>query len=72
METLKRSAIRLLRLIFDTLALALKAGDDLFPKDELGNTILTDAHYTEAWKEMEKLVKEGLVKSIGKERQVTV
>ena len=47
METLKRSAIRLLRLIFDTLALALKAGDDLFPKDELGNTILTDAHYTE-------------------------
>ena len=72
METLKRSAIRLLRLIFDTLALALKAGDDLFPKDELGNTILTDAHYTETWKEMEKLVKEGLVKSIGKERQVTV
>ena len=72
METLKRSAIRLLRLIFDTLALALKAGDDLFLKDELGNTILTDAHYTETWKEMEKLVKEGLVKSIGKERKVTV
>ena len=46
--------------------LALKAGDDLFPKDELGNTILTDAHYTETWKEMEKLVIEGLVKSIGK------
>ena len=52
--------------------LALKAGDDPFPKDELGNTILTDAHYTETWKEMEKLVKEGLVKSIGKEIQVTV
>ena len=46
--------------------LALKAGDDLFPKDELGNTILTDAHYTKTWKEMEKLVKEGLIKSIGK------
>ena len=45
---------------------ALKAGDDLFPKDELGNIIFADAHYTETWKEMEKLVKEGLVKSIGK------
>ena len=45
---------------------ALKAGDDLFPKDELGNIIFADVHYTETWKEMEKLVKEGLVKSIGK------
>ena len=45
---------------------ALKAGDDLFPKDELGNIIFADVHYTETWKEMEKLVKEGLAKSIGK------
>ena len=37
---------------------ALKAGDDLFPKDELGNVIFADVHYTETWKEMDKLVKE--------------
>ena len=45
---------------------ALKAGDDLFPKDELGNVIFADVHYAETWKKMEKLVKERLVKSIGK------
>ena len=37
---------------------ALKAGDDLFPKDEPGNVIFADVHYTETWKEMDKLVKE--------------
>ena len=48
---------------------ALKAGDDLFPKDELGNVIFDDVHYTETWKEMEKLVKERLVKSLVRRQQ---
>ena len=48
---------------------ALKAGDELFPKDELGNVIFADIHYTETWKEMEKLVKERLVKSLVRRQQ---
>ncbi len=40
-------------------------GDDPYPRDEKGEIIFGDSHYIDTWKEMETLVKEGLVKSIG-------
>ncbi|XP_073843922.1 aldo-keto reductase 1B-like isoform X1 [Musca autumnalis] len=42
-----------------------KEGDDLFPVDADGKTAFSDADYVDTWKEMEKLVQDGLVKSIG-------
>ena len=42
-----------------------KPGDDNFPKDENGKVIYSDVDYKDTWKEMEKAVKDGLVKSIG-------
>lgn len=45
--------------------MAYKEGDDLFPKDENGKTLYSEVSYLDTWKEMEKLVSAGLVKSIG-------
>uniref|UniRef100_T1P7I4 Aldo/keto reductase n=1 Tax=Musca domestica TaxID=7370 RepID=T1P7I4_MUSDO len=42
-----------------------KEGDELFPVDAEGKTAFSDADYVDTWKEMEKLVQDGLVKSIG-------
>uniref|UniRef100_A0A1B0FES4 NADP-dependent oxidoreductase domain-containing protein n=1 Tax=Glossina morsitans morsitans TaxID=37546 RepID=A0A1B0FES4_GLOMM len=42
-----------------------KEGAELFPADENGKTIFSDVDYIDTWKEMENLVKAGLVKSIG-------
>lgn len=44
---------------------AFKEGDTLFPTDSNGKTLYSDANYVDAWLEMEKLVDEGLIKSIG-------
>ncbi|KAL9905094.1 aldo-keto reductase 1B-like [Glossina fuscipes fuscipes] len=42
-----------------------KEGAELFPADENGKTLFSDVDYVDTWKEMENLVKAGLVKSIG-------
>lgn len=42
-----------------------KEGESLFPVDDSGKTLYSDVDYIDTWKEMEKLVEEGLVKSIG-------
>lgn len=44
---------------------AYKEGKDLFPADENGKTLYSDAPFTETWKAMEELVNKGLTKSIG-------
>jgi len=40
-------------------------GDELMPKDENGKYLFSDFHFVDTWKAMEKLVDEGLAKSIG-------
>jgi len=40
-------------------------GDDLFPTDANGKTAFSSVDYVDTWKEMEKLVDDGLCKSIG-------
>lgn len=44
---------------------AYKEGEDLFPKDDNGETILSDVDYLETWQGMEECKRKGLVKSIG-------
>ncbi|XP_004211107.1 aldo-keto reductase family 1 member A1 isoform X1 [Hydra vulgaris] len=44
---------------------AFKSGDEKFPRDKDGNLLYDDVHYNDTWKEMEKAVDDGLVKSIG-------
>lgn len=44
---------------------AYKEGADLFPADADGKTLFSDVDYVDTWKEMEKLVDDGLCKSIG-------
>ncbi|KAK5650296.1 hypothetical protein RI129_001325 [Pyrocoelia pectoralis] len=42
-----------------------KEGGDLFPVDTDGNLQFSDVNFVDTWKSMEKLVEQGLVKSIG-------
>lgn len=42
-----------------------KEDGDLFPKDANDKVLFSDVDYIDTWKEMEKLVDDGLVKSIG-------
>lgn len=45
--------------------MAHKEDQGLFPVDEQGNVVFSFVDFVETWKEMEKLVDDGLVKSIG-------
>ncbi|XP_023933268.1 aldose reductase-like [Lingula anatina] len=45
--------------------MAYKEDGENVPRDEDGNIILSEIDFLEAWKEMEKLVDEGLTKAIG-------
>ncbi|XP_075222234.1 aldo-keto reductase 1B-like [Lycorma delicatula] len=42
-----------------------KEGGDLFPKDENDKILYSTTDYIDTWKELEKCVKDGLIKSIG-------
>lgn len=42
----------------------MQEGGDLFPEKD-GKTLYSDVDYVDTWKEMEKLVQQGLTKSIG-------
>uniref|UniRef100_A0A0K8TNU1 Putative aldo/keto reductase family n=1 Tax=Tabanus bromius TaxID=304241 RepID=A0A0K8TNU1_TABBR len=45
--------------------MAYKEGGPLFPKNDKGEILFSDVDYLDTWKEMEKLVDDGLCKSIG-------
>lgn len=45
--------------------IALKEGVELFPTDAAGKFVFSDADFVDTWKEMEKAVDDGLIKSIG-------
>ena len=45
--------------------LPFKSGCGNFPIDDNGNLLYDDVHYNDTWKELEKAVDDGLVKSIG-------
>lgn len=42
-----------------------KEGDELFPKDDKEQVLISEVDYVETWKAMEKLVEAGKIKSIG-------
>ena len=44
---------------------AYQPGDDLWPKDAKGQTILVDTDYLDTWRGMEQVYKAGLAKAIG-------
>lgn len=45
--------------------MAYQPGGDPFPKDDKGDIIYSYVDFVDTWKEMEKAVDEGLIKSIG-------
>lgn len=45
--------------------MAYQPGGDPFPKDDKGDIIYSFVDFVDTWKEMEKAVDEGLIKSIG-------
>lgn len=42
-----------------------ESGDNLFPKNDKDEILFSEDDYVDTWKALEKLVDEGLVKSIG-------
>ena len=65
MKTLEDLGLNYLDLYLIHWPIALKSGPDNFPRGEDGTLLYSDIHYKETWKEMEKAVDEGLIKSIG-------
>ncbi|XP_056648014.1 aldo-keto reductase family 1 member B1-like [Diorhabda sublineata] len=63
--TLKNLCIDYLDLYLIHWPFALKEEDELFPTNPDGTTAYSDVDFVDTWKEMEKLVKKGLTKSIG-------
>lgn len=65
MNTLKDLQLDYLDLYLIHWPIAWQSGDVVFPKDDEGSLIYSDTHYKETWPELEKLVDDGLVRSIG-------
>ena len=64
-KTLKDLGVDYLDLYLMHWPVSFKPGDNKFPKDSDGKAIVDSTDFTETWKEMEKMVKNGKCKSIG-------
>jgi len=64
-ESLDRLKLKYIDLYLIHWPTAYKRGSDLFPQDDKGETIYEDIYYMDTWRELEKCVDDGLIRSIG-------